>query len=61
MQIWRASGPTPELEARVNGRTSYWASSSPIPGGTSYENFELVEPFMQGREFFFRVEPLPGR
>jgi hypothetical protein len=61
MQIWRASGPTPELEARVNGRTRYWASSSPIPGGISYENFELVEPFMQGREFFFSVEPLPGR
>jgi hypothetical protein len=58
-QSWRAPSPTPELEALVNGRRSYWASSSPIPGGTSYENFELVEPFRQGREFFFSVEPVP--
>lgn len=59
-QTWRAPSPAPDLEASVNGRTSYWASSSPIPGGTSYENFELVEPFRHGREFFFSVEPLPA-
>jgi len=57
-QSWRAPKPHPKLEARVNGRRSYWASSSPIPGGTSYENFELVEPFADGREFFFSIEPL---
>jgi hypothetical protein len=33
-------------------------SASPIPGGTAYENVELVEPFRQGRELFFGIEPL---
>ncbi len=58
VQTWRAPDPDPELVACVNGRFTYWASESPIPGGVSYENFELVEPFRQGREFFFAVEPI---
>lgn len=58
VQTWRVETPHPELEVLVNGRFAYWNSESPIPGGTSYENFELVEPFAQGREFFFSVEPL---
>jgi hypothetical protein len=28
-----------------------------IPGGISFENFEMVSPFRQGEEFIFRVEP----
>lgn len=58
VQTWRAPEPDPELVACVNGRFTYWASESPIPGGVSYENFELVEPFRQGREFFFSIDPL---
>lgn len=58
VQSWRAASPSRELEVLVNGRFAYWNSESPIPGGTSYENFELVEPFAQGREYFFSVEPL---
>lgn len=57
-QLWHVERPDDRLEALVNGRHAYWASRSPIPGGTSYENFELVEPFRQGREFVLRIEPL---
>lgn len=55
-QAWRVVDPDPKLEARVNGRRVYWASRSPIPGGVSFENFELVAPFEQGGEFWFGVE-----
>jgi hypothetical protein len=37
----------------------YWNSKSPIPGGVSFENFELVSPFRQGEEFVFSVETPP--
>jgi hypothetical protein len=58
VQSWTAAEPVEELEAVVNARSNYWASASPIPGGPSYENFELMEPFRQGREFQFSVEPM---
>jgi hypothetical protein len=58
VQGWRAPNPRPGLEVLVNGRFCYWASESPIPGGTSFENFELGEPFVDGQEYFFSVEPL---
>lgn len=61
-QGWRVPDPRPGLEVLVNGRFCYWASSSPIPGGTSYENFELGEPFRDNAEndseYIFSVEPL---
>jgi hypothetical protein len=60
LQRWRVEAPDPQLQALVNGRRAYWASTSAIPGGTSFENFELVEPFRQGREFFFGIEPTDG-
>jgi hypothetical protein len=41
------------LHCRVNGRRVYWASDMPIPGGISYENFELREAFHPGRESWF--------
>lgn len=58
VQHWRASDPDPALQALVNARASYWASESPIPGGASYENLEILEPFRQGRELVFGVDPL---
>lgn len=58
VQTWRVDDPHPALEAVVNARWSYWASSSPIPGGPAYENFEIVEPFRNGAAFRFSVEPL---
>ncbi|MCU1410867.1 MAG: hypothetical protein JWR04_1574 [Rhodoglobus sp.] len=59
-QTWRADEPTDDLEVLVNARYAYWASSSPIPGGASFENFELLEPFREGQEFTFAIEPLAG-
>jgi hypothetical protein len=56
-QSWRAARPDPALRVQVNGRRCYWRSRHPIPGGTAYENFELSEPFTDGRELFFAVEP----
>lgn len=57
-QTWRVDDPHPGAEARVNGRWAYWASASEIPGGTAYENVEIVEPFRQGAAFRFAVEPV---
>lgn len=58
-QWWRVERPHADLAAWVNGRHIYWASQAPIPGGTAYENFELVSPFSQGDEFWFGVETPP--
>jgi hypothetical protein len=57
VQTWVAADPDPRLKVLVNARAAYWASTAAIPGGASFENFELVEPFRQGREFRFRIEP----
>lgn len=57
-QRWQVANPDPKLEALVNGRRVYWGSRSPIPGGASFENFEMVAPFKQGGEFWFSVEPI---
>lgn len=55
-QYWRKpkeQGDNPGLKARVNGRQVYWATHNPIPGGLSYENFDLMEPFREGQAFVF--------
>lgn len=57
-QYWRASESIVGLECLVNGRYTYWASRSPIPGGISFENFELKAPFEQGMTFVFGVDPV---
>lgn len=59
-QSWRSATPDPHLAVQVNGRRVYWNSDSPIPGGVSYENFEMVAPFQQGGEFWFGAESLPS-
>jgi hypothetical protein len=60
-QSWLVDDPEPELEVAVNGRYTYWASTSPIPGGVAYENFELIRPFVQGQQYRFRMQPLDLR
>jgi hypothetical protein len=57
VQTWIAADPDPALRVLVNARAAYWASTAAIPGGASFENFELVEPYRPGREYRFRVEP----
>lgn len=51
-QSWRTAD-MPGVVVRVNGRTTYWGEQGPIPGGVSYENFELEAPFVAGQEFWF--------
>jgi hypothetical protein len=57
-QYWYCPNPGNELEGIVNGRYTYWASQSPIPGGVAYENFELIEPFRAGQRYVFGITPL---
>ncbi len=57
-QYWYCPKPTSELNGLVNGRYTYWASRSPIPGGVSFENFEFKEPFLNGAKYVFGVSPL---
>ena len=65
-QYWIKEQPTEALQGLVNGRFAYWAGKAPIPGGVSYENFELKEPFKNGSGFIFGITPekaekiLPG-
>jgi hypothetical protein len=55
-QFWRAPDQR-DLVARVNARNTYWASHAAIPGGASFENFELEAPFRAGQEFVFGITP----
>jgi hypothetical protein len=55
-QYWRTAS-APGAVARVNGRDTYWGNGGPIPGGVSFENFELEVPFADGQEFRFGVTP----
>jgi hypothetical protein len=57
VQYWRSESPRDTLHVRVNGRAKYWASKSRIPGGVSFENFEMVDEFKSGQEFWFGVKP----
>lgn len=57
-QTWTAASPDPHLQLLVNARATYWASTAPIPGGPSFENFELKEPFNNGRTLRLSIEPL---
>lgn len=57
-QYWHCPKPDSKLEGVVNGRYTYWASKSPIPGGIAYENFELTEPFRNGQSYVFGITPL---
>jgi hypothetical protein len=55
-QYWRAPRQK-GLVVRVNGRKTFWATKAEIPGGISYENFELEAPFKAGQEFTYGVTP----
>ena len=54
-QYWKKPAGTwrPGLEVAVNGRSTYWLSRQPIPGGIAFENFEMREPFYEGQRFVF--------
>lgn len=54
-QYWRvpAAHVQPNLRVRVNGRRVYWSSEVPIPGGISFENFEVQQRYVPGQQFVF--------
>ena len=56
-QYWRKTAAEihPQLSCAVNARFTYWGSKQPIPGGVSFENFELREPFRSGQSFIFGI------
>ncbi len=56
-QYWRRpAGHGEDLRAVVNARASYWASGGVlVPGGYSFENFELFERFTEGQRWIFGV------
>lgn len=61
-QHWRVTARhiQPDLRVRVNGRRVYWGSELAIPGGVSYENFEVRQRYVPGQTFVFglsRQEP----
>ena len=58
VQYWEVSKNENDVQGLVNGRYTYWASKAPIPGGISFENFELKAPFRQGRTLIFGLSPL---
>jgi len=55
-QYWRTANAD-GAKVQVNGRSNYWGNGGRIPGGTSFENFELKLPFAEGQEFWFGVTP----
>ena len=61
-QYWRkpAAEVSENFVCAVNGRHVYWGSKRPIPGGISFENFELREPFRSGQTFIFGIRPGGG-
>lgn len=63
-QYWRKESNRydPSLHVRVNGRAKYWSGGSrnksnyiDIPGGPSFENFELREKYYPGQKFYFGI------
>lgn len=67
-QYWRKerSGADALLQVRVNGRAKYWNGGGrdpqhyiAIPGGPSFENFELREKYVPGQRFYFGLSRKP--
>ncbi|MEM9479371.1 MAG: hypothetical protein AAGA58_06940 [Verrucomicrobiota bacterium] len=56
IHYWRTEADAAPSVA-VNARRSYWRSKSRIPGGASFENFELNLPFQAGRRLWFGIIP----
>jgi len=63
-QYWRKekADMRSDLQLRVNGRYRYWSGGSrdekhymPIPGGASFENFELREKYAPGQKMYFGI------
>ncbi len=53
-QFWCGEADA-DITAWVNARSTYWKSKLPIPGGASFENFEMRAPFKPGQRFWFGI------
>lgn len=58
-QYWRMAPGTfgNDLQAAVNARATYYASSWNIPGGVAFENFELRARFHEDQTVIFGFSP----
>lgn len=58
-QYWRVPAwhIEPDLRVKVNGRRVYWNSTTPIPGGLAFENFEVRQRYVPGQTFIFGLTP----
>jgi hypothetical protein len=58
-QYWRVPAwhIQPDLRVKVNGRRVYWNSTIPIPGGLSFENFEVRQRYVPAQVFVFGLTP----
>ena len=56
-QYWRkpAAQITPDITCALNARHTYWGGRQPIPGGNSFENFELRQTFHANQTFIFGI------
>jgi hypothetical protein len=60
IQYWRQPEPVDsDLRVVVNAREVYYGQTVPIPGGKSFENFELNAGYYPGQTFIYGVRP-PG-
>jgi hypothetical protein len=60
-QYWRQPNPVDgDLQVAVNAREKYYGQDLPIPGGKSFENFELNAAFHPGQVFIYGVRPPNG-
>ena len=60
-QYWRQPNPVDkDLRVVVNARERYYGQPYAIPGGKSFENFELGADFYPGQAFIFGVRPPRG-
>lgn len=63
-QYWRVPHHDiqPDLRVRVNGRRTYYRSKYPIPDGTTFENFEVRQRYVDGQRSIFGLTPEePGK
>ena len=60
-QYWRQpeAGISESLRCVVNGRYQYWMSTTPVPGGVAFENFEFQQSFRDGQVLVFGVTRRP--
>jgi hypothetical protein len=55
-QYWKHPGPDHSgLAVVVNARHTYYGSRREIPGGNSFENFEMRRPFTNAQQFIFGI------